>query len=108
MSDGIIEITLAAVLSLVGAGTLNLLGRIRKMETNQVRIVKVLETIEARDSEISKIRECQHSMRMDMAGKFLTREDWVPTASRILGELEKQREMLSRHDERMKQLTKRL
>lgn len=44
-------------------------------------------------------RELMH-LRLHLAEHYISREDWVPTASRVLGMLEEHTELLARLDER--------
>ena len=102
MNDNIVEIILAAVITIVSGSVANLFSRIRRIETNQTRVIEAIESL-----NVGRVEDDLRRIEKEIARNMLSREDWVAAASRILGELEKQRVLLAKHDERLKYLIKR-
>ena len=112
MNDGLIQSVLGATMTALVAGIAGLFVRLRTLEGDhkaaKVRIGKI-ESADRGDElkeELRKIEKEIHSVRLCVSEQYIRRDDWVPTASMILRSLEKQRELLARHDERLKHFTK--
>ena len=109
----ILQTIIAAVLSAVVGGISVMFVRVRKLEvvheSERVRLdnvsKRVVDNSEMR-KEIKAIDQKIGDLHLCLVHNYIHRDDWTPTASMILKSLEKQREILARHDERMKILTK--
>lgn len=118
MEENLIESVLGAVIAAVIAGVGGLFVRMRRLESRQARSeteIKGLESYEGEDLEetksirgdIASIQKEMHEIRLCMSDQYMKRDDFVATSSLILKSLEKQRELLARHDERLKCFSRR-
>ncbi|MDE0714017.1 MAG: hypothetical protein OXI10_03980, partial [Gammaproteobacteria bacterium] len=85
--------------------------RLRKLESQQEKADTRIENVEDREGiselkkEVKAVNAELKKLHLCLLENYIRREDWIPTASKILGSLEKQRELLARHDERLKHYT---
>ena len=91
------------VVGAVVTACVGLFVRMRKLESAHAVTSKTVGDLEGRDTgagEIGALREEIRKMQLCIATNYISREDWVPHASRVIGALEKHGECLARLDER--------
>lgn len=95
--DGIVA---GVATTLVGACA-GLFLRLRRLEARQdvddERNASLAEAV----SELQKTRKELHDLHVDVVRTYVSREEWVPSQSRILGALERQGEALARLEGRV-------
>lgn len=97
----IVDAAIAGTVSAVVAGCAALFVRLRRLEARQdvddARNASLSEAV----GELQEMRKELHQLHVDMVRTYVSREEWVPSQSRILGALERQGESLARLEGRM-------
>ena len=70
-----------------------LAGRISDLETERTNVQGLRRRLDAIEKEVKELR-------LHVAENYISREDWVPMTSRVIGMLEEHTAMLARLDER--------
>lgn len=105
MGGGEVETWIArAVIAAVVGACVGLFVRMRGVEKQTALNKQRIEAVEGQEdtgaTEVARLREELHQLRLSFARDYISREDWVPHASRVIGALEKHGECLARLDER--------
>ena len=94
----------AVIVGGIGGIFVRLFVRVRTIERDRKAADVRLENLE-KDStsagELRAIRKELHDMRLCMVGNYISREDFVPMASKVLGALERQGAMVARLEGRL-------
>ena len=103
MEENLVDAILGAIVTAVVAGIGGLFVRLRNLEGNHKETASRVKTLEKNDpkASIEDLKKEVQNLRLCMSDSYIRRDDWVPTMSKILGAMEKQGEMLARHDERI-------
>ena len=105
MSGGEVEtwVARAVIVAVVGA-CVGLFVRMRGVEKQTALNEQAIEALEGQEDtgagEVAKLRKEMHDLQLCIGRNYISREDWVPHASRVMGALERHGELLSRLDER--------
>ena len=68
-------------------------GRVSELETDRADVTELRRRLDALDKGFA-------DLRLHIAENYISREDWVPMTSRVIGMLEEHTSMLARLDER--------
>ena len=68
-------------------------GRVSELESDRANA-------DALKVGIDKTEKCLNDLRLHLAENYISRDDWVPMTSRVIGMLEEHTAMLARLDER--------
>ncbi len=100
----VVGVLLAVVTAIVG-----LFVRVRQLENKRAAADERLKSLEGRGSSAPAVKELGDRVernekaladhRLESERRFLTRDDWVPVMSQVIGRLEKQGEAIARIDE---------
>ncbi len=87
-----------------GAGIAGLFVRLRNLEAKRAAADVRIGALENRDNGTAQLQEIQkelHQMHLCMVQNYISREDFVPMASKVLGALERQGQLVARLEERL-------
>ena len=84
----------------LATGMVMLLRWQRQMNADVAVMRRDLGEVDAFAARLGKLERAHADLRLHLAEHYISREDWVPTASRVLGMLEQHTALLARLDER--------
>ena len=109
MTEDLLNRALLATVGALIAACVGVFMRLRQLEAKRAAADVRLDHLEKRGSSAPAVKELAERVernekaladhRLESERRFLTRDDWVPVMSQVIGRLEKQGEAIARIDE---------
>ena len=109
MTDDLLSRAVLAVVSALIAACVGVFIRLRQIESRNAAADVRLDQLERRgssgpaikalDEKLQRVDDEMRDFKLEAERRFLTRNDWVPVMSTMLGKLEKQGEAIARIEE---------